>query len=67
MIDELQDLINIMDKTNNQKGKEILLEVAKCPEHKQKDMLTLVKVLISPKNAGKILDDYQRDKEQDKE
>lgn len=63
MISELQDLINIMDSTNNQKGKEILLEVARAPENKQNDLLTLVKVLISPNEAGEILDNYQKEKE----
>jgi hypothetical protein len=60
MIDELQDLINIMDRTNNQKGKELLLEVARCPEHLQDEMLTLVKVLLFPDKAGEILDEYKK-------
>lgn len=63
MILELQDMINVADHTNNQKVKKILLTIAEVPEHKQKDMLTLVKVLINPDNAGKILDDYAVEKE----
>jgi len=63
MIQELQDMINFADYTKNQKAKEILLAVAQSPENKQKDMLTLVKVLINPDNAGSILDDYAKDME----
>ena len=60
MIQELQDMINVADHTNNQKAKKILLAVAESPENKQKDMLTLVRVLINPDDAGKILDDYAK-------
>jgi hypothetical protein len=63
MIQELQDAINLADYKNNQKAKNILLEIAKSPENKQKDLLTLVKVLINPKEAGEILDKYQKEKE----
>jgi hypothetical protein len=34
-------------------------------EKNQKDLLTLVKVLINPKDAGDILDKYQKDKLED--
>jgi hypothetical protein len=60
MISELHDMINIADSTNNQKAKKILLKIAESPENKQKDLLTLVKVLINPNDADKILDDYAK-------
>ena len=63
MIQELQDAINLADHTNNQKAKKILLLVAESPENKQKDMLTLVRILINPDGAGKILDDYAKGSE----
>lgn len=61
MIQELQDAINLADYKNNQKAKNILLEIAKAPENKQKDLLTLVKVIINPNEAGKILDEYKKE------
>jgi len=63
MIQELQDMINVCDATGNQKAKEILLEIARSLENKQKDLLTLVRVLVNPDNSGNILDQYQKDKE----
>lgn len=62
MISELQDMINVADHTGNQKAKEILLKIAKAPESKQKDLLTLVKILIEPDKAGEILDKYEEEK-----
>jgi len=58
MIDELKEAIDFADYKGSQKAKNILLEIAKAPEKNQKDLLTLVKVLINPDEAGKILDDY---------
>jgi hypothetical protein len=64
MIQELQDMINIADYKNNQKAKAILLEIAKAPERNQRDLLTLVKVIINPDEAGDILDKYQEEKKE---
>lgn len=61
MIQELQDLLNVCDAMGKEKAKKILLGVAAFPEHKQKEALTLVKVLINPEDAGDILDKYSED------
>lgn len=46
MIQELKDMIDVADATNNKKAKEILLKVAMFKEENQKHALDMIRLII---------------------